>query len=145
MRYLIYLTLFLSSSLSAGNILKWVDEDGKVYYGDTPPASIKTEPVSVQSAPSNPGKALPRLSAPKNTEAAPGNGTEGTPLSPTAAKTPPDQSKIACKQAKEDLEVLNRSSRIKLRSSDGTTRTLSDEEIIQRKEQAQADINRFCG
>ncbi len=144
MRYLIYLTLFLSTSLSAGSILKWVDEDGKIHYGDTPPVSIKAEPVSVQSAPSNPGKALPRLSAPKNADEEAGNNTAGTPLSPTATKVPADQASNACKQAKEDLKVINSSNRIKLKSADGSVRSLSDEEISQRKEQSQADIDRFC-
>jgi len=62
MRYLIFLILVVSTSLHAGTIQKWVDENGNVHYGDAPPVSTKTENISVQSAPSNPGKALPRLS-----------------------------------------------------------------------------------
>lgn len=141
MRYLIYLIFIVSTSLNAGTILKWVDEDGNVYYGDAPPVSTKTEPVSVQSAPSNPGKALPRLSSP---------GTAGTDTSATAgntpdsAKAPPDQAKIACQQAQDDLKVISNSSRVKLKSADGTTRYLSSEEIDERKQQAQADISQFC-
>ena len=73
MRYLIYLTLLASASLNAGSIHKWTDADGNVFYGDTPPVSAKTEGVRVQSAPSNPGKALPRLSSPGSTDASPGS------------------------------------------------------------------------
>ena len=139
MRYLIYLTLFLSTSLTAGSIQKWVDEDGNVHYGDAPPTSAKTESVHVQPAPTNPGKALPRLG---------GNSSGGEGGTRTAAadddNVPADQAKVACDKAKEDLEVINKSDRIKLRAADGSTRYMTTEEITERKERSEADIKRFC-
>ncbi len=140
MRYLIYLTLLASTSLTAGSIHKWTDADGNVFYGDTPPVSAKTEDVRVQSAPSNPGKALPRLSSPGSPVAA---GSD-TPATDSNGNIPADQAKIACDNAKQDLEVIGRSSRIKLNSADGTTRYLTSEEIEERRIQAEADIQRFC-
>jgi hypothetical protein len=119
MRYLLYLTLLLSTSLQAGAIHKWVDDDGNVHYGDAPPVSATTEPVRVQSAPSNPGKALPRLSSPE------ASGSDAT--APAA-----------------DAPGISRSSRIKLRAADGTTRYMSTEEIDERKQQAEADVKQFC-
>ncbi len=141
MRYLMALTLLVSISLHAGTIHKWVDADGNVHYGDAPPVTVKTESVRVQSAPSNPGKSLPRLSTSASDNAAGGSSTS---TAADDAPIPKDQAKIACSQAKEDLQVISRSSRIKLKSADGTTRYLSTEEIDQRKEQAENDINRFC-
>ena len=142
MRYLIYLTLLTSMSLHAGAIHKWVDDDGNVHYGDAPPVSAKTEGVRVQSAPSNPGKALPRLSKPaSSTDTAAGGDPTATANN---ENVPDDQAKIACDQATEDLKVIGRSSRIKLKAADGSTRYLSSEEIEERKEQAEADIERFC-
>ena len=137
MRYLIYFTLLFSTALSAGSIQKWVDDEGNVHYGDAPPTSAKTESVHVQPAPSNPGKALPRL----------GSSSENASTTTAAAddgSVPDDQAKIACDQAREDLEVINRSSRIKLRQADGSTRYLTTEEIAERKTQAEADIKSFC-
>ena len=138
MRYLIYLTLFFSTALTAGSIQKWVDEEGNVHYGDAPPTSAKTESVHVQPPPTNPGKALPRL----------GSNASGDEASTAAAtdddNVPADQAKIACDQAQEDLKVINRSSRIKLRAADGSTRFLTTEEIEERKAQAEADIKSFC-
>jgi len=142
MRYLIYLTLLASTSLNAGAIHKWVDEKGNVHYGDAPPVAAKTEGVRVQSAPSNPGKALPRLSSPGDSESADSNPSTTTAVNEN--DIPEDQAKIACDQAKEDLEVIGRSSRIKLRAADGSTRYLSTEEIEERKQQSEADIERFC-
>ena len=139
MRYLICLTLLLSLPLHAGAIKKWVDEEGNVHYGDAPPVSAKTQDVRVQPAPTNPGKALPRLSQPKSE-----GGSSGTTASAGNDEVPEDQAQIACDQAQEDLSVINRSSRIKLRQADGTERYLSTEEIEERKTQAEADIERFC-
>jgi hypothetical protein len=140
MRYLIYLTLLASASLNAGSIHKWTDADGNVFYGDTPPVSAKTEGVRVQSAPSNPGKALPRMSSPDSTEAA----ASDTPATDNNDNVPADQATIACDNAREDLDIISRSSRIKLQLADGTSRYLTSEEIDARRAQAEDDIQRFC-
>jgi hypothetical protein len=140
MRYLIYLTLLASTSLTAGSIQKWTDENGNVFYGDTPPVSTKTEGVRVQSAPSNPGKALPRLSTQDDSESA---GTD-SPASDGDQNLTVAQSKVACDNAQQDLEVIQTSSRVKLELADGTTRYLTPEEIDQRKARAEADIKNFC-
>ena len=139
MRYLIYLTLILSTSLNAGAIHKWTDESGNVNYGDAPPLTAITEGVRVQSAPSNPGKALPRLSSPETRGSSSDSST-------TAANdsVPGDQAKIACDHAREDLEIIGRSSRIQTKSADGSTRYLTTDEIEERRIQAEEDINRFC-
>jgi len=140
MRYLICALLLATLPLHAGTIKKWVDEDGNVHYGDSPPVSAKTENIRVLSAPSNPGKALPRLndSASEDT-ASSGGGEDGN-----AGKVPADQAKEACDQAKDDLKVISSSSRIRLKAADGTTRYMTTEEIQDRKKQAEADIKQFC-
>ncbi|MDH3761364.1 MAG: DUF4124 domain-containing protein [Gammaproteobacteria bacterium] len=135
MRYSIFLILLASMSLNAGSIHKWTDEEGNVHYGDSPPVSAKTEGVRVLSAPSNPGKALPRLSTSSgNASSAPVNNEQ----------VPEDQAKVACEKAREDLEVIGKSSRIKLRDADGNTRYMTSEEIEERKVQSEADVERFC-
>ncbi|MCG6891122.1 MAG: DUF4124 domain-containing protein [Gammaproteobacteria bacterium] len=139
MRYSIYpilgLILVVSSSLSAGTIHKWVDENGSVHYSDAPPAKTKSENIRVQSAPSNPGKALPRLTSPEAAnQAAAGN----------EPKLPVDEASEICKLARQDLEVISTSSRIKLRQADGSVRYLSKEEIEQRRADSQAEVDQFC-
>ena len=141
MRYLIYLVLTASMSVQAGAIKKWVDEEGNVYYGDSPPLSVKTENVRVLSAPSNPGKALPRLGNNENEQATTGGAGADDQ---NQAQVPADQAKIACDKAREDLQVISRSSRIKLRSADGSTRYMTTEEIEERKKQAEDDVKQFC-
>ena len=145
MRVIICLLILTSSSLLAGKILKWVDEDGNIYYGDAPPISAETERVRVLSAPSNPGRALPRLS----TDGSAGESNKrGTDVAVGDAqddlKLPADQAKVACEEATADLKVINRSSRIRLRSADGTTRYMTTEEIDARRKNAEKAVSLHC-
>ncbi len=142
MRIIICLIILTSSSLFAGSILKWVDEDGNIHYGDAPPIAVETERVRVLSAPNNPGKALPRLS----TDGSTGNSNnQGTNVANQEnSKLPADQAKIACDEATADLKVINSSNRIRLRSADGTTRYMTTEEIDARRKIAEKDVSRHC-
>lgn len=146
MRIIIYLLILTSSSLYAGEILKWVDEDGNVFYGDSPPLSVVTEQVRVLSAPSNPGRSLPRLSSQgsRNANNAGGTNVAGGDNQGGAPKLPQDQAKVACQEATEDLRVIKRSNRIRLRSADGTTRYMTTEEISARREYAEKAVKLHC-
>lgn len=141
MRYSIFLILLASMSLNAGSIHKWVDSDGNVHYGDSPPLKTKTEGVRVQSAPSNPGKALPRLGS-QDTSTSSDGSSAGNAADET--QVPEDQAKAACDAAQDDLKVIGSSNRIKLKSADGSSRYMTTEEIEERKIQAEADVERFC-
>lgn len=140
MRYLIYLTLIVSTSLSAGTIHKWTDEDGNVHYTDAPPVSAKSETVRVQSAPSNPGKPLPRLSTQGDSSADSNTGVD-TAVNAKAAK---EEATSICDRARSDLEIIRSSSKIKFNYADGTERYMSADEIEQRRQRSQDDIDKFC-
>jgi hypothetical protein len=135
MRYLTYLVLVVSTSLNAGTIHKWVDENGNVHYGDAPPVKTKTENVRVQSAPSNPGKALPRLSTSDAAKQAGGN---------AQPEVSAEQARKICESARKDLDVINTSDRIRIQQADGSERYLDDAEIAERKARSQTEVNRFC-
>ena len=139
MRYLTYLILVISTTLSAGTSHKWVDENGNVHYGDSPPVKIKSQNVHVQSAPSNPGKALPRLKSSASGQQPGGDNSTGDQPQAFA-----DQAQKICETARKDLQVISTSNRIKLAQADGTTRYLSDEEIAERKALSQAEVDRYC-
>ena len=145
MRYLILLALLATMPVHAGAIKKWVDEEGNVHYGDAPPVSAQTQDIRVQAPPSNPGKALPRLSTPGSGEASGDSADSSTTAANTGSDdVPEDQAKAACDAAQKDLQVINSSSRVKLRLADGSTRYMTTEELEERKAQAEADVERFC-
>ena len=139
MRYLIYLILAVSTSLNAGSIQKWTDENGNVHYGDAPPVKTRSEDVRVLSAPSNPGKALPRLNS---------SDDSGQAANDNAAANKQEvsdtQASNICASARADLDILNNSIRIKLQQPDGEVRYLNESEIAARRADTQAEVNRFC-
>jgi hypothetical protein len=139
MRYLIYLILAISTSLNAGSIQKWTDENGNVHYGDVPPVTTKSENVRVQSAPSNPGKALPRLNSSDDSDQAAGGNDEDN-----KQEVSDEQASSICASARADLDVINNSIRIKLQEPDGNVRYLNESEIAARKAASQAEVDRFC-
>ena len=133
MRSLICLALMLSLNTHAGTIHKWVDDKGNVHYGDAPPVSTKTKQLRVDGVPSKLGKALPRLNNQEENEAA---GAENT--------SSEDQARLACQQAQKDLNVINNNTQIKLKQPDGSEKFMTAEEIQQRKDNAEKDIEAFC-
>jgi hypothetical protein len=127
-----------STSLNAGAIHKWVDDNGNVHYGDAPPTKTDSKNVRVQSAPSDPGKALPRLktSSDDSDQAAGGAGNKQKVSAERASKI--------CTSAQADLDIISTSDRIKLQATDGSIRYLSDDEIAERQASSQAEVDRFC-
>jgi len=140
MRYLIYLILVVSTSLHAGAIHKWIDENDSVHYGDTPPLSTKTETIKGQPAPSNPGKSLPRLST-EQTSSAAGGDDDGDGDSETLSD---EQARSICDKAQNELDIITSSDRIKLQQTDGGSRYLSDDEIAERRASAQSQVDLYC-
>lgn len=137
MRYLLFLTLLFTVPLYAGSIQKWVDEEGNVHYGDAPPNNAKTEKVRVQRAPSNPGRALPRLDAPSDEE-------DANTAAAAADADNEDQMRVNCERARKNLTALTSGGRIKLNEPTGESRYLDTQEISERTIQAEKDIKTYC-
>ena len=134
MKSLACIALLLSLNAYAGTIHKWVDDKGNVHYGDAPPVSTQTKQLRVDGVPSKLGKTLPRL-----------NDQEGGDASNSVnQQSSEEQAQLACEQARKDLEVISNNSQIKLKQSDGTEKFMTDEEIQQRKEIAEKDIENFA-
>ncbi len=133
--FIIFLSLLLSPSLYAGNIQKWTDDDGNVYYGDSPPIDADPTDVRVTGVPSNPGKALPRLS---------GNDGDEKSTNANASGGAQDPAKATCNRAKKDLEVLNGNVPIRLKGADGSESYMTPEQIEARRKSTEVDIKNYC-
>jgi hypothetical protein len=134
---MLVLVLAVSTSLNAGTIHKWVDDKGGVHYSDSPPTKTESENIRVQSAPSNPGKALPRLTSPEASDKV-ATGADNK------QKVSAEQASQICASARSDLDIINTSTRIKLKQADGGIRYLTDAEIAERKASSQAEVDQFC-
>lgn len=131
-RLLIPILLFSTSSFAA-SIQKWVDENGQIHYGDSPPAKAQTESVRVSRPPSNPGKPLPKF-----------NPDEGKETKSSRPELPEEEAKAICDRAHQDLVIIENTEIVRVRTEDDGERVLSKEEIEQRREQAQNDIDTYC-
>lgn len=135
-----YIFSMLNSGINvqAAGIKKWIDADGHIHYGDTPPRSIQTQIIKPTKRPSNLGKPLPRLKISDTSD----DQTKSAP--PLSTSLEPEQAKEICDAAKKDLSVIQNSTLIQLRSADGSLRYLSKDEIKQRQERSESDIEKFC-
>lgn len=143
MKRLLIPFLFMAGTVQAAGIQKWVDESGQVHYGDSPPTSAQTEEIRVSRPPANPGRSLPRLGGTSDGEGeTEQTQAEAPPQAPP--EVPADEKSQFCEEARKDLRTLERNQRIRLRQADGSTRVMTSEEIEQRREQAEADVERYC-
>jgi len=143
MRYLVCLFILISPLAYADGIYKWIDEHGKLQYGDSPPDSVIAEEVTVDAEPSNPGKPLPRLeiSDPVSSTTSSDSPEKGEP----EPEITEEQAKENCKQAHRNLTDLNRSrNKARVRNPDGTSRQMNNEERKASREQANQNVKDFC-
>ena len=47
-----FMALLISASATFSQMYKWVDEEGKVHFGDSPPEDVSTEELDIKSGPS---------------------------------------------------------------------------------------------
>ncbi len=143
MKLPLLLLLLAISPAQAASIQKWVDQDGVVHYGDSPPLRAQTERILVTRPPSNPGKPLPRLNSNGSTDRENTRSSAGKAEPPQRFNAQKDAVRI-CERARKDLQIIQRNTRIKLRQPDGSVRYMTKEEIQQRREKSQKLIDTYC-
>lgn len=139
MRRLALALLLLTPALAAAQAYRWVDEQGKVHYTQTPPP--KGDYGEVAPPPPSPGGS-PHLDA----------------LSKRAQDGGPDQAKDQWKAAAEERKrqkLCNQAKRQNARfevtgryystGPDGQREYLSPEQIDQKRAEAQAAMQKHCG
>ena len=131
---------------------KWVDKDGKVRYGDTPPPGVKATPMKTPSGPTPPPAA--QKDAGKKDE---------KPLTPEAAfrkrqqereeaeqkaqKEAADASakRANCESSQQVLRTLQSGQRVTRTDATGERVYLEDAERDKAIQRAQASVNQWCG
>lgn len=114
--------LFGCHSAQAGNIFRWVGEDGVVHYGDAP--AIGSEPVAVRN-----GKPVP-----------PPRGEDDESEEETLAEIRENQ----CEKARQRYAQYNDSSKIVETDAFGKKRELSAEERLTTIARAKGDVETYC-
>ena len=151
--FLAVLAFALAGAVHA-QMFKWVDKDGKVRYGDTPPPGVKATALKGSSAP-----AAPAANAGASKGAAKG------PLTPaeqeqeyrkrqaeeqkSSAKATQEQrdkadKKDNCESAKNSLNMLESGQRIARTNPSGERYYLDEAQIAQEVAKARESMQRAC-
>jgi len=151
-----FLALLVASTTATAQMYKWIDKDGKVRYGDTPPAGTKTSSISAPA----PAPAPPASKGAKDAKDA-----KKGPLTPAEKeqeyrKRQADNAKAAekaeaealqktnrnkdCERAREHLRTLQSGQRISRSDANGERVYLDDAQIAQEIGQAQQSLQQLC-
>jgi hypothetical protein len=128
------LVLALAAAPAAADVYKWIDREGKVHYGDTPPPNSAARPVDVRKEPlvsvpgaTQPGESAvkqqgptdsPARKAPEPAPAAPA--PEAAAPAPVAVRGMSFDTYIMLRQGMTEGELLQRAGPPDYESNDGT-------------------------
>jgi hypothetical protein len=139
------------SAAAAAQAYKWVDADGKVRYGDTPPPGVKATPLRPPPGPiSSPAPASPdaKKDKPLSPEAAfRKRQMERDEAEQKAAKERDDaeRKRSNCESAQSRLRLLQSGARVATVDAQGERVFISDEERARDLERTQKAVTEACG
>ncbi|HET9679430.1 MAG TPA: DUF4124 domain-containing protein [Gammaproteobacteria bacterium] len=130
MRYLILLLTLLFVLPASAQVYRWVDDQGKVHYSDTPPPSEQAEALNIDSG--------ERVPAEEETAADEKTADEiQTPIAQTLAEK-------RCELAKITLATYREVDTLVKADEEGNKQALSDEEKAAAIKQAEANVAARC-
>jgi len=154
LRFLGFAAAFALSFAAAAQQYKWVDKDGRVQYGDSPPPGVKATPMrpgtGAPTAPASPGAAgKPAGKAPTAAEQDAAFRQRQQDAEKQAAKSAQaDQEAAAkkdqCARAQEYLRSLEAGVRVARTDAKGERYFLEDAEIAQETAKARQLVQQNC-
>lgn len=143
------LPLLLSTATYAGKFYKWVDEAGVTHYGEQPPNTESASVINVKTgASSDQDKAVAELEAKRQAKQdAKDANTANADQNQQQQELEKQNREIMqknCAARRQNLAQLKLGGRIKVVSETGEPRYLSDDEIAQRKSEAEKYLEENC-
>ncbi|HYD57380.1 MAG TPA: DUF4124 domain-containing protein [Burkholderiales bacterium] len=138
------------AAAAAAQQFKWVDKDGKVRYGDTPPPGVKATPLRAPSGPSASSKPAakggPLTPAQQEAEFRKRQLEAGKAREKEAAAAEQAQAKKEnCENAKAQLQYVESGQRIARTDAKGERYFLDDEQRAAEAARARKAISASCG
>lgn len=131
--------LALGTSATAGQIYKWVDDQGHVHFGSQPPEGQAATTVNPNI--SRPAAATPKAEAPAVDDEKPQEAIDRK-VRQDVARQEAERKKF-CESIRYNLAQLKNTPRLRT-EVDGEIRRLTEEERQQRISQAEASIKEHC-
>jgi len=136
------LTVFASgytSATQAGQVYRWVDDNGQVHFGSQPPPEQRTTAEQYKIQTSQPATPPP----PPATEKEAPSDEEGEiiTLNPGVSK---EQAKEYCQKAQDFMLAIQGSYSTRFKQEDGSFRPFTKEERTAKEKQAMEMMDQFC-
>ncbi len=135
------------SAAAAAQTYKWVDKDGKVRYGDTPPPDAKVQRLKPPPAPAQAPAAAPDAKKPLSPEAAfRKRQQEKAESDEKAAKEreAAERKRENCENAQARLRLLESGARITTTNAQGEREFISDEARARDVERTRKAVSEAC-
>ena len=131
------LSLCLVTSVNAATLYKWTDEEGLIHYSERPPVGVTNyERIRSEATPGN--KPIEyKVDTPKDEQ-----DQASAEAANNQAASAVNQER--CANARKNLEALNSFARIRVKEDDGQLRFLSEEEIVERRQEYRDVIANEC-
>ena len=144
---IVLLAALAFSGAAAAQQYKWVDADGKIRYGDTPPPGVKATPLKPPPAAPQPPAAASKDKALTPEAAFQKRQREREEEVEKAAKerTAADAKRQNCEQARVNLRQLQSGQRIATMNATGERAFLDDGQRARDTERAQKAVSEWCG
>jgi hypothetical protein len=121
----------LGSAAKDGKVYTWKDSKGVVHYGEHPPKNVQAKLVKTRTGHSDPTP-VPTNSATASSAPVPG----------VAAERPKDPER--CKQAQDNLNLLNTVARIRTQNAEGITVYMTEDDKAAERTKMQQIIEQDC-
>lgn len=145
-RVLLCAMLIAWSGMASAVVYKWLDEQGKIHYGDQPPNGVHAEVVELlgthtsRSAAANPTSAAAQKSSTATTAQASQNDVAKKTVDDDVAATREKQ----CADAQDRYKKLIEGRRLYKTGPDGERQYLNSDEIDAQRLTAKQDVDTIC-
>ena len=124
------------TGVAQAQIYKWVDKDGKLRFGDAPPAGVKATLL--------PGSSAPATAAPPASAAAAAKEAKKTAATPASPQRAQSAKQDKCERSKETLRTLESGLQVTRTNPSGERYVLSQAHIDQEIAKTRESIKKSC-
>jgi hypothetical protein len=142
--FVMTLAITAAGTLFAGQVYKWTDDEGNVYYSDTPVANAQR--VAIDSRPTDPKQAPAETQARADAQAQKAEDAASAPQEPTQEELQAEARERAenCTKYKERQLQFAQSRRIYRMDEDGERVYYDEEEMAATRARVAEQVNEYC-
>jgi hypothetical protein len=155
LRALIFAMCFAFAATSSAQLYRWVDKDGKVRYGDTPPPGAKTSTLRAPATPAKPVAPDPAAKSASKAPLTPAQQEQEFRKRQLESRKAQEKADLArrdaeakqqnCERAREYLRTLESGQRVSRTDAQGERYYLDDAAHARETEAARQAVRDWCG